>query len=645
MKFDNGPSRTPLRIAAVFVALTCGGAFGPATYASTTIGNGGDTVECAAADAGPPAGLYSLDYLILTATDGTSGLVPVDSWEASRDRIVSLLRAKHPDLAYSFERYLQQLFNETDYLAMRRWIPSDFPLVDISDERLVQILPANCREAGGGHLWQTVVRRQRNAQISFYYRPDIMSRLLETSAIQYSMLLVHEWLWELTDDAEVSRQANYFLHSTRAALATPRDFELILANYGIDLAEQAVRFKDYCQRPSRLRDAVLHAMRELAPGSCETVTRAFFETLGERIEVDRLFDLDLSGDGQRSEELPVLELSPGDFSGLSSSVGVSWGLSLRGNAIEYLSRYQFRDLFSLRRLDLSANALTRLHPELLASQEELASLDLSANALTSLNLDFSRNPHLAALSVARNRLAAAPAGLRELPLEFLDLSDNAIESLPEGLLSADVGSLGHLDLARNRLSALPLALGPSLSVIKYLDLSGNPLGHVPEDFLAKHQSSDSCLFTNLAMTPHEAQQIASYRGCFTLLNAIGATDAGSPELWRQLVAYRVSLAGNHIEAVSPAVVDAWAQNRVLRELDLSGNGHATLPAPSAPTPALTVLDLSDNQLSEVPAGVLAWLDTSDPASCRIDLSGNPLSDASRAALDAWCQESGCACGL
>ncbi len=169
------------------------------------VGNGGDVIRCSSLPGGEPEGLYFLDYLLARPLDPPQGLVDEND---SIDRIVDLLRQRNPDLAGSLFEF-KDWIGQSSLLAPYVWSPVHYGLIDIKDESVVELLPPTC----SAQWQQAVVRSKIGNKTQFKYDIDVFSEL-QDSALQFSMLLVHEWLWQFADNAQQVRLANQFLHSS-----------------------------------------------------------------------------------------------------------------------------------------------------------------------------------------------------------------------------------------------------------------------------------------------------------------------------------------------------------------------------------------------------------------------------------------------
>ncbi|XP_069051896.1 volume-regulated anion channel subunit LRRC8D [Lepisosteus oculatus] len=147
-------------------------------------------------------------------------------------------------------------------------------------------------------------------------------------------------------------------------------------------------------------------------------------------------------------------------------------------------------LGGLRRLGsgLAELALRRCElehvPAAVLSLTGLHSLDLSGNALRGLDelLGLAQLRRLTALRLARNRIPALPPAVGLLRgLELLDLSHNRLQALPPALFT--LRRLRCLQLAGNLLGALPAEVG-GLPLLSELDLGGNRLESLPPELFS-----------------------------------------------------------------------------------------------------------------------------------------------------------------
>jgi hypothetical protein len=138
--------------------------------------------------------------------------------EDSHQRIWMLLNQNLPELQASFKVFSKNILNKDPHFTYV-WEEASFGLVDIKDEDLVSLLPENCRGPNGqAQIIQAVVRQPSGFtgmpnKIVFGYQPKVLKEMHERAPLQLSFLLVHEWLWEFSQNVQVNRRVNRFLHS------------------------------------------------------------------------------------------------------------------------------------------------------------------------------------------------------------------------------------------------------------------------------------------------------------------------------------------------------------------------------------------------------------------------------------------------
>lgn len=432
------------------------------------VGNGGDSVECIQSGASPFSGFYSLDYLLTYRHDNDNrDVVNVNSWEESRQRLLSLFAAKAPDLGRLFSKFVAELDNHSDYLRPYIWQEAAYGLIPFDDQRMVRRLPTNCQQVDSGqvNVIQSVMRRKRPGTIVFQYDPTIYSELSRHYPLQLSFLLVHEWLWDLTSDVEVVREADRFLHSSNADILSAADFEQSLTNMGIDLRQTA--FKPVCERSAAVQSAL--EIWERQP--CVAIT-----------EFTRKWDpLDLSSQA-------VHEIKLGDFSGLGS---VLYSINLSHNILEFLYRDTFAGLYALQGLRLSDNRLTSLQSGVFDEVIGLTSLSLDHNQLTELPRDlFARNSRIQFIDLSFNQIAhidpqtygeafSNPVSESTDGSFGLNLSHNVLTDLRAGDLNSLVG-VAKLFLSDNQLTTIEAGAFSGLTFVREIDLSNNRLTTLPE---------------------------------------------------------------------------------------------------------------------------------------------------------------------
>jgi hypothetical protein len=181
------------------------------------VGNGGDGVLCTFSSGNQLEGLYSLDYLLEYRSVNPPVTVP--DWRASFSRIKALIESKAPHLAESLNEFLQHILNEDERVRSPRVWQSIKHLEQLNDEGLDSHngIPINCMQKGKPRIVQAVIREIRNTIVGekIYYKFNrlALTFLRDTNPLQFSFLLIHEWLWDITSDVKTNRKLNYLFHS------------------------------------------------------------------------------------------------------------------------------------------------------------------------------------------------------------------------------------------------------------------------------------------------------------------------------------------------------------------------------------------------------------------------------------------------
>uniref|UniRef100_A0A9J7ZUI6 Podocan n=1 Tax=Cyprinus carpio carpio TaxID=630221 RepID=A0A9J7ZUI6_CYPCA len=347
---------------------------------------------------------------------------------------------------------------------------------------------------------------------------------------------------------------------------------------------------------------------------------------------------------------------------------------------------------SLVSADFAANQLTKIYPNTFGQKPALKSVYLHNNKLTDAGLPenmFNGSENLEILIMSSNFLRYVPKGL-PTALYRLHLKNNKLEKIPSGVFNSlfhlrelylqnnflcndgmdndtfsHLNSLEYLDLSNNNLSSVPLGLPRNLILLhleknsiqsitvnaltpirnlEYLLLHNNHLhsGSIhPAAFQGLKRLHTVHMYNNLLERvprglPRRAKTLMLLHN---LISEIGRNDLNTLYTLTELnLSYnRLTSAKLHREA--------FRKLRILETLDLSGNKLQTLPL-GLPK-SLQVLKVKDNQMDEVPEGALmgmsslrelyltnnqlklnsiyqgAWQELS--ALTTLDLSGNMLS--------------------
>jgi hypothetical protein len=291
-------------------------------------------------------------------------------------------------------------------------------------------LPENCKSEVSGKgigIVQTVVRTPQVGTILYAYDPRTLLPLRESRALQFSYLMVHEWLRDFTGSPRAIRRVNRLLHSKGLERMSSDAFYTSLDNMGL---ERHLPFAPVCERTPGIRLAIEAQEKK----SCSAI---------QTISIDYPLDAWLRADSKH-----IKSLRAADLSGLSPLLHID----LSGNELSSIPENLLFGVFPhLVDLILSRNQIDRLY-ERTFEGVDISNLDLSGNHLKSVP----------------NRLFN-----RAQKLESINLSGNEIETLGEDAFE-EVPGLTTIDLSRNQLVEIPIGAFRSPS-LQSIDLTGNPL--------------------------------------------------------------------------------------------------------------------------------------------------------------------------
>ncbi|HUP57891.1 MAG TPA: hypothetical protein VM598_10595 [Bdellovibrionota bacterium] len=210
-----------------------------AAYAGQDVGNGGDLIMCTRSTNNPFEGTLALDYVL---TYQRTPLAQVRSLEESLARIEKRLEEKVPGLLESFRKFRASLWNETDPTQNFMWTPVVSGLVNVRDEDIpsAERVPENCRRGLEIPLMQAVIRQDpvvsgSHTLVNHKYMKEKVLEVAAANPIQISFLLVHEWLWNLSDNVNRNRMVDRFLHSTEIDRMSQAEAERYLTSLGLKL--------------------------------------------------------------------------------------------------------------------------------------------------------------------------------------------------------------------------------------------------------------------------------------------------------------------------------------------------------------------------------------------------------------------------
>ena len=191
------------------------------------VGNGGDVVYCS----GPEFhfdGYQSLDFAFAIGTGiSKDDFRNVVSWNQSAKDIENILQEVAPHLSPSFKEFVLSVKAQKENLhkAVHRkitwlndWKSTLTHLIDQTELGNVLELPESCwfnperPEIMGLLAYRTIVRIKDETNLTFHYDGFRLDKLRKQSPLQFSLLMIHEWIWNLTSKIEINRQITQAIH-------------------------------------------------------------------------------------------------------------------------------------------------------------------------------------------------------------------------------------------------------------------------------------------------------------------------------------------------------------------------------------------------------------------------------------------------
>jgi hypothetical protein len=230
-----------------------------AATGGSTVGNGGDFVQCLDSQNEPKYIYKSLDYLLTLDDNGDSDLIESKSLNGTLTEVQKVIDRNFPELTFSFREFLRTLWN-SDVQESRIWEPAAFGVLPIGDEEIGSghLIPLSCRQKSGEtysvNLVQAIVRlRERfnpdQPKRVYAYMSDLIKSVQKSDPVQVSFLLVHEWLWDYSKNVERNRRINRLLHSRSFHQLNVQEARSMLSGLGFLFPDEENQMFDgnYCQ--------------------------------------------------------------------------------------------------------------------------------------------------------------------------------------------------------------------------------------------------------------------------------------------------------------------------------------------------------------------------------------------------------------
>lgn len=223
-------------------------------------GNGGSVVVCSPSALNSLNGMYSVDYVLTmpeAIADDRQLYVP-RNWEDSAARIWKILAEKAPYLLESFDDFRESYRNRGNLVSGRIWESAPYGVTTILEQGAVALVPNNCLDRGHFQSVQAIVRQYSDYTgsklIVYKYVPAVLDGLEVQDPLQLSFLLVHEWLWDLSDNPDRNRRLNRFFHSRGIETMSVVEFDHTLNVLGLPVTMLRRRCSANLYSPLEIRD-------------------------------------------------------------------------------------------------------------------------------------------------------------------------------------------------------------------------------------------------------------------------------------------------------------------------------------------------------------------------------------------------------
>lgn len=308
-------------------------------------------------------------------------------------------------------------------------------------------------------------------------------------------------------------------------------------------------------------------------------------------------------------------------------------LELRRNRIGILKRRNFHNLKALERIDLSYNLISTIEGESLENLEHLRALKLTHNRLSKFNSDvFQGAYNLEQLDLSENLITEFPEAAMKVfnGLKHLNLSSNLIQNLDNSMFSSLV-HLYVLDVSRNNIPNIVPGTFLGLKQLRTLDISVNSLRTIEDDAFEGLDNLETLRLkdNNILLIPASAVGRLPHLTIWELdYNRVSALSA---DIFKSIAdqVTRLVIAKNVVRELPSATFQYFQRlqyldltrnllttlnsdafvgvENSLKELHLSQNKINSISGSPLMLYKLEVLDISDNQLSDLPKSSFSLL--------------------------------------
>lgn len=270
-------------------------------------------------------------------------------------------------------------------------------------------------------------------------------------------------------------------------------------------------------------------------------------------------------------------------------------------------------------LDVSWNQIASVSSGAFQMLQDLEFLDLSFNGLEKLPESISYLSLLKVLRLSGNKLEQLPISISDMALVELYLDDNKLVDLPKELKG--IRSLRVLDLTGNKIIHVGRTLG-TLKSMEHLSLDKNHIKSLPSDI------GKLILLRTLRVAHNELETIPLELGLCMCLEELDVAYNKLKYLPSQIADCRrlriVRAARNKIKILP----DEFGFLSNIEELYIANNELLELPRPVQWT-KIRIVDVQNNDLTSIPSAI-GFTNTIQ----KVEVAGNPRLRIPRAVLDA-----------
>lgn len=247
-------------------------------------------------------------------------------------------------------------------------------------------------------------------------------------------------------------------------------------------------------------------------------------------------------------------------------------LNLEANKISALEDEYFANMPRLRSLKLARNEITTISETTFQNSSQLQYIDLSHNNISELKDNVFNGILRLELDASHNNLSSLPRHIlkknKVFRLDYIDLSYNQFNSIPEDVLLDQYYSLETFKISHNRIRTLPRT-DNALVNVKDLDLSFNPL----TDDIINNVLGEAKTFRFLNMAGTGITKVPKLDSPFLISLNISHNNIKTltEDILKKSQLETLDVSHNQIPALSTGLASAWLVLKDLKHLNISYN--------------------------------------------------------------------------